>query len=179
MVSELLLLEVLFQLLWCSCWHVTESKMWASVRKIMLQLVALPLSNNAESHTVKDYFQSLLSAVGSPPFLFIVATAMLTQKLFGSLHLNRILELKLFMIVNTNQIPPMYISHCSAEFPCFPCADPNLRRRQRKHFSYASWLLIELGKLLRRRAVNIQQVWRNCCFVIMYKLLLSRQFSGI
>lgn len=51
----------------------------------MLQLVALPLSNNAESHTVKDYFQSLLSAVGSPPFLFIVATAMLTQKLFGSL----------------------------------------------------------------------------------------------
>lgn len=50
----------------------------------MLQLVAPSLSNNAESHTVKDCFQSLVSVVASPPFFFIVAIAMLTQK-FGSL----------------------------------------------------------------------------------------------
>lgn len=49
----------------------------------MLQLVAPSLSNNAESHTVKDCLQSLLSVVVSP-FFFIVATAMLTQK-FGGL----------------------------------------------------------------------------------------------
>lgn len=50
----------------------------------MLQLVAPSLSNDVQSHTVKDYFQSLLSVVVSPPFFFIVATEMLTQK-FGSL----------------------------------------------------------------------------------------------
>jgi len=50
----------------------------------MLQLVAPPLSNNLESHTVKDYFQSLLSVVFSPPFFFTVATETLAQK-FGSL----------------------------------------------------------------------------------------------
>lgn len=46
----------------------------------MLQLVAPSLSNHAEGHTVKDCFQSLFSVVASP-FFFIVATAMLTQKL--------------------------------------------------------------------------------------------------
>lgn len=50
----------------------------------MLQSVAPSLSNNLESHTVKDYFQSLFSVVFSPPFFFLVATETLAQK-FGSL----------------------------------------------------------------------------------------------
>lgn len=70
--------------------------MGASLRKIILQLVALSLPNNAESHAVKDCFQSWLSVVVYPPFCFAVATAMLTAKLAVS-HLSHMLELKLFI----------------------------------------------------------------------------------
>jgi len=62
------------------------------------------------------------------------------------------------MIVNTNQIPPKYISYSSADSHCFSCADPNPHRRHRKSFSYVSRLPVERGKLLIGKAVKTQSL---------------------